>query len=221
MSVRTRIQRWPQPATWLALLLPVFAWAALTYPGYFELHSGFRPIFNVADLARSLPGLGWAPTVGQPYDLLRGEGALAYWLALLPRALSGSSVFAIKWVLGASFVLGALGMYGWARRSLGDWPGLLAALVYALWPIGLATVYVRGALAEAVFLALMPWILWAADVAVESGRWRAAIALAIGLAAAFWTQAGLALWLAAIVLLYIVYRYRTRTERRETRRKNQ
>ncbi|MCU0501097.1 MAG: hypothetical protein MUC51_04915, partial [Anaerolineae bacterium] len=61
--------QWPQTATWLALLLPVFAWAALTYPGYFELHSGFRPIFNVADLARSLPGLGWAPTVGQPYDL--------------------------------------------------------------------------------------------------------------------------------------------------------
>ena len=191
-------------------MLPVFAWAALTYPGTFELHSGFRPIFNLADLARSLPGLGWAPTVGQPYDLLRGEGALAYWLALLPRALSGSSVFAIKWVLGASFVLGALGMYGWARRTLGDWPGLLAALVYALWPIGLATVYVRGALAEAVFLALMPWILWAADVAVESGRGRAAIALAIGLAAAFWTQAGLALWLAAIVLLYIIYRDRTR-----------
>ena len=108
-------------------------------------------------------------------------------------------------------------MYGWARRSLGDWPGLLAALVYALWPIGLATVYVRGALAEAVFLALMPWILWAADVAVESGRGRAAIALAIGLAAAFWTQAGLALWLAAIVLLYILYRYRTRTDAREER----
>jgi len=203
--------RWPQAATWLALLLPVFAWAALTYPGYFELHSGFRPIFNLADLARSLPDFGWAPTVGQPYDLLRGEGALAYWLALLPHALSGSSVFAIKWVLGASFVLGALGMYGWARRSLGDWPGLLAALVYALWPIGLATIYVRGALAEAVFLALMPWTLWAAEAAAESGRGRDAIALAIGLAAAFWTQAGLALWLAAIVLLYIVYRDWTQT----------
>ncbi len=203
MSARAHIQRhWPQPTTWLALLLPVFAWAALTYPGYFELHSGFRPIFNLADLARSLPGFGWAPTVGQPYDLLRGEGALAYWLALLPRALSASSVFAIKWVLGASFVLGAVGMYGWARRTLGDWPGLVAALVYALWPIGLATVYVRGALAEAVFLALMPWILWAADVAVESGRGRAAIALAIGLAAAFWTQAGLALWLAGVLLAY-------------------
>jgi hypothetical protein len=215
MSVRTHIHRWPQATTWLALLLPVFAWAALTYPGTFELHSGFRPIFNVADLARSLPGLGWAPTVGQPYDLLRGEGALGYWLALLPRALLGSSVFAIKWVLGASFMLSALGMYGWARRTLGAWPGLLAALIYALWPIGLATVYVRGALAEAVFLALTPWILRGADVAVESGRWRAAIALAVSLASAFWTQAGLALWLAAIVLLYILYRYRTRTSAEE------
>ena len=182
----------------LALALPVFAWAALTYPGYFELDHGFRPIFNLTDLARNLPGIGWAPIVGQPYDLLRGEGALAYWLALLPRALGASSATAVKWVFGASLIAGALGMYAWTRRTLGEWPGLLAAAIYALWPIGLATIYVRGALAEAVFAGILPWLLWLA--AAPGGRWRGP-ALAVGLAAAIWIQAGLALWLAVVLLM--------------------
>src|SRR5690606_15816699 len=37
----------PAATTWLAWLLPVFAWAPLTYPGYFEFLSGFAPVFNL------------------------------------------------------------------------------------------------------------------------------------------------------------------------------
>ncbi len=194
---------WPLAATLLAWLLPVFAWAPLTYPGYFEFHSGFLPIFNLNDLMRHLADLGWMPTVGQPYDLLRGEGALAYRLAALLRLLGASPVAAVKWAFGLSLLAGALGMYGWARRRLGPWPALLASMVYIYWPILLATIYVRGALAEAVLMGLAPWVLWAADVAATGSR-RGAIGLALSLAAALWTQAGLALWLAVIVFAYIL-----------------
>jgi len=187
----------------LAWLLPVFAWAPLTYPGYFEFHSGFLPIFNLNDLMRHLPDLGWRPTVGQPYDLLRGEGALAYRLAALLRLLGAAPVAAVKWTFGFSLLAGALGMYGWARRPLGPWPALLASMVYTYWPMLLATIYVRGALADAVFMGLAPWVLWAAD-ATAAGSRRGAIALVLGLAAAVWTQAELALWLAAVVLAYIL-----------------
>jgi hypothetical protein len=194
---------WPLAATLLAWLLPVFAWAPLTYPGYFEFHSGFLPIFNVNDLMRHLADLGWLPTVGQPYDLLRGEGALAYRLATLLRLLGASPVAAVKWTFGLSLLAGALGTYGWARRRLGPWPALIASMVYTYWPILLATIYVRGALAEAVFVGLAPWVLWAADAASIGSR-RGTIGLALGLAAAGWTQAGLALWLAVIVFAYIL-----------------
>ncbi|MCX6030625.1 MAG: 6-pyruvoyl-tetrahydropterin synthase-related protein [Chloroflexi bacterium] len=198
-------------AGWLALLLPVFAWAPLTYPGYFEFHSGFLPIFNLNDLVRTLAGpslyseqaLAWAPMVGQSYDLWRGERVLPYLLALLPRALGATPAAAVKWIFGASLAGGAVGVYGWARRRLGAWPGLVAAFVYALWPIGLATIYVRGAFAEAVFLGLMPWVLWAAAAAAEGGRRWVALALALTLALVLWTQAGLALWLATLVLVYL------------------
>jgi hypothetical protein len=194
---------WPLAATLLAWLLPVFAWAPLTYPGYFEFHSGFLPIFNLNDLMRHGADLGWLPTVGQPYDLLRGEGALAYRLAALMRLLGSSPVAAVKWTFGLSLLAGALGMYSWARRRLGPWPALLASMVYTYWPMLLATIYVRGALAETVFMGLAPWVLWAADAAAASSR-RGAIGLALGLAAALWTQTGLALWLAVIVFAYIL-----------------
>ena len=194
---------WPLAATLLAWLLPVFAWAPLTYPGYFEFHSGFLPIFNLNDLLRHLTDLGWMPTVGQPYDLLRGEGALAYRLAAPLRLLGATPVAAVKWTFGFSLLAGALGMYGWARRRLGPWPALLASMVYTYWPMLLATIYVRGALAEAVFMGLAPWVMWAADAAASGSR-RGAIGLTLGLAAALWTQAGLALWLAVIVFAYIL-----------------
>jgi hypothetical protein len=142
--------------------------------------------------------------VGQPLDLLRGEGALAYRLAALVRLLGASPVGAVKWTFGLSLLAGALGMYGWARRRLGPWPALLASMIYTYWPMLLATIYVRGALAEAVFMGLAPWVLWAADAASTGSR-RGTIGLALGLAAALWTQAGLALWLAAIVFAYVLF----------------
>ncbi len=196
--------QWPQAATWLTWLLPVFAWAPLTYPGYFELHSGFLPIFNLNDLARHLTDFSWAATVGQPHDLWRGERVLPYLLATLPRMLGVSSVAAVKLVFAASICAGAVGMFGWARRRLGAWPALVASLVYTLLPVGLATIYVRGAFAEALLLGLLPWLLWAADAVAETGSWRSAAGLGLALAAAAWTQAGLALWLAAILVVYVL-----------------
>lgn len=194
---------WPSAATWLALLLLLFAWAPLTYPGYFELHSGFSPVFNLTDWLRHIGELGWVPEVGRPYDLWRGENVLPYLAALLPQALGAAPVSAVKWVFGASLLAGGLGMYAWARRRLGAWPGLMAAAVYVYWPVGLATVYVRGAYAEAFLLGLLPWLAWAADSAADGG-WRRVLLLAFGLAAALWTQAGLALWEAGITLVYVL-----------------
>ncbi len=206
ISLRKSVQfGWPAATTLLAWLLPVFAWAPLTYPGYFEFHSGSLPIFNLTDLMQRLTDLGWAPTVGQPFDLLRGERALPYLLAAALRLLGASSVAAVKLVFGLSLLAGALGMVGWARRRLGDWPALVAAAVYVYWPMGLATVYVRGAFAEAALLGLLPFVLWAAEAAADGSR-RGAAGLALGIAAALWTQTGLALWLAVIVLGYALAR---------------
>ena len=150
------------------LLLSLFAWAPLLYPGYLQVHSGFLPVFNLADLAASSNKLRWLPTIGVTPDLLRGEGPLAYWLALLLRPFAGD-IGAVKGIFAFSILAGGLGVAAWTRRSLAGWAdrrditertAVLAAVVFMLWPPLLATVYVRGALAEAVLMGLVPWALW-------------------------------------------------------------
>jgi len=214
------------------LLLSLLAWAPLLYPGYFQAHSGFLPLFNLADLAAAPGKLAWLPTVGVTPDLLRGEGPLAYWLALLLRPLVGD-LGAVKAVFALSIVTTGLGVYGWARRDLANSEGeandmalygllagragLLAAMVAMLWPPLLATVYVRGALAEALFMALLPCALWA----VSCGRRPAPhpaphasrftfhalrfVPITLLVAALFWTQAGLALWATGLLLIWALW----------------
>ncbi|MDH7486249.1 MAG: hypothetical protein QHJ81_08210 [Anaerolineae bacterium] len=184
-----RIDRhWP-----LLLLFAFIVCAPLTYPGYVQTHSGFLPVYNLYDLEAGGWDLRWAPVVGRDFDLLRGEGPLPYLLAEAPRWLGAGGVTVVKIVFGLGLSLGALGMYGWTRQQLGRRGALLAALVYLCWPYALATVYVRGALAEALFFGLFPWTLWAL---------RRGVALAIGVALLVWTQPGLALWAALALLVY-------------------
>ncbi len=209
--------RWPDAPALLAWLLPVFAWAPLAYPGYPELHSGFLPVFNLVDLSARWRDWGWMPLIGRPFDLLRGEGFLPYVLAALFRLAGALPADAVKLVFAGSLIAGSVGMYRWARQRLASWPALVAAMVYVYWPLGLATVLVRGALAEAFVLGLLPWVLQAAanlrsngfsrswhpratEVATTKGNVFRAAAFALGLAAVLWTQAGLGVWLAVLLL---------------------
>ncbi len=202
------------PTFLLAFLLPVFAWAPLTYPGYFVFRSGFLPIFNLGDrLARPLD-LAWAPTVGTGYHVLGGEGWLPYLLAGLPAALTGSPADAVKWTFGLAFVAGSAGAYLWARQRLRNgWPALAAAAVYVYGPGWLSVVYTGGAFALAVLLALLPWVLWAVGGAAL-GRRAALPLLALLAAACVWTQAALGIAFLAVAFAWLVVVIRKEVEPR-------
>ena len=170
----------------LVAALTVFAVAPLTYPGFFQADSGFLPAFNAAHLDE-------APNWGRAPDPVRGEGKLPY---LLVGWLADPPYRAVKWGYGLAFVLGALGIYAWTRRWLGDRGGALAAAVYTYLPWHLATVYVRGAYAEAWLWAIWPFLFWAIDRLRER---RFLVATVVGLpllAASLWTQMGLTIFLA-------------------------
>ncbi len=193
LSLKARLR--PGSNGILAVLLAVFAFAPLTYPGFFQAHSGFLPVFNVSHPADM-------PTWGRVPDQVRGEGRLPYLLAWPLWQLSDSGIVAIKGGYGLAFVLGAVGVYAWTRRRLGGRGGTLAAAVYTYLPWHLGTVYERGAYAEAWLWAWWPFILWAMDHLAER---RLAAAAAIGLpalVATFWTQPGLA---ALFLLLLAAY----------------
>jgi len=200
----------PYEALILLLLLTLFIWMPLTYPGTFLPHTGFLSAYNLQDLeTRPLADLvGWAPVVGREFDLWRGEGSLPYLLARLLRSLGAGATAAVEWVYGLGLVLSAWGMWLWARRLLGERGGLLAAVVYSFWPFALATVYVRGALAEALLLALLPWLFWTLESSLASPsdahfRWIPTVLTSVLLIALYRTQAGLALWATLLAALYV------------------
>lgn len=185
-------------------LLAIFAIAPLTRPGFFLGHAGFLPVLNLFDLEKALPGLGWAPRIGEEYNLFTSEGPLPYALAEAFRLLGLSGTQAVKGVYALGFLLSGLAIYALARRLFGPHGGLIAALVYTYLPYHLAVVYLRGALAESVAFILFPLLLWALDVGLkEGGKFTLAILVLLFAALAF-TQAGVALLYALFLLAYIV-----------------
>jgi len=192
-SLKARLR--PDMPLILVTLLAVLAIAPLTYPGFFQAHSGFLPVFNSSHPAE-------APDWGRLPDPVRGEGRLPYLLIWPFWKLSASGVVAVKWGYGLAFVLGAWGVYAWAGRWLGERGGGLAALLYTCLPWHLGTVYVRGACAEAWLWAWWPFALWAVDRLAEGRVLTAALVGLPVLAAAFWTQAGLAALFLPLLALY-------------------
>lgn len=140
----------------LVFALTVFVWAPLTYPGYFQVHSGFVPLFNLSHLDNIPLDQHWTPSIATHYDAMRDDGLLAYYLARLLMALGMSPAWSVKVLFAFAWMLGALGMYGWLHPSLGAPGACLAALVYSYLPYRIAAVYVRGAWGEALCLGFIP-----------------------------------------------------------------
>lgn len=188
----------------LALILPVFALAPLTYPGYIQTHAGFLPVWNVADLRANLGNLGWVPHLGLRFDPLRGDGLLAYYVAAL---LPLEPVVAVKVVTGLAWWLGGVGVFVWLRRWLGEAGGLVASLVYVYLPFQIATVYVRGAWGETLFWGLLPWAMLAVVTLCETkplslrrGAVLFVAATILWLTLGF-SQGGLTLWAMVLAVL--------------------
>jgi hypothetical protein len=180
----------------LALILPIFAIAPLCYPGYLETHSGFVPLWNLADARLNFGNLSWLPHSGLHFDPLRGDGLLLY---ALTAPLPFPPAIAIKIIVGLSGLLGSVGLFLALYPEFGDKGSLIAALIYTYLPYHLTTVYVRGAWGEALFWGLLPWVmvLWQPTTSkllyltCLVGMW-----LLLGL-----SQLGLALWAMGLATL--------------------
>ena len=186
----------------LVVLLTALAWAPLFYPGLFQSHSGLLAVYDVAALHQTLQQTqfspGWTPA-------LSDGGPFPFYLAEAPVLLGVGPVEAVKLVLGASILGAGLTMYVLVRRLWGRRPALLAAMIYTYAPFFLATIYVRGDLADALAYALAPLVFWPACDAL-AGQRGVLIGLALALAALVWTQPGLALAMAALVAAYVLWR---------------
>ena len=87
---------------------------------------------------------------------------LASYVAELFHVIGLGVINAIKATYFLGLICAGLGMYVYVARLFGSRAGaLLAAVAYMYAPYYFVDIYKRGAMAEALALALLPWILWA------------------------------------------------------------
>ena len=188
----------------LSLALSLFAVAPLAYPGYVQVHSGFVPVYNLADLAARPLHPGWIPTIATGFDPLRGDGLLPYYLALPVVWAGGTPLLGVKAIFALSWLLGALGMFVWLRWALGAGGAALAALVYTYLPYRIAAVYVRGAWGEALCLGLLPLAMLAVTRPVRGHLGVRALWAGLAWAALGLSQLGLAGWCGMFVMGWLL-----------------
>jgi hypothetical protein len=182
---------------WIVLILTVFAWAPATYPGYWQSSEGFAPVFN-AHYAAPVAEIAAIP------DLWRGSGSATFILTYPLTQLGLSAIFAVRAVFILVVVMGSLGIYLWLAPRFGDRAAGLAGLIYALMPPLLTTIYARGSLSDALILGLLPLTL-AGLTLYRLSRSPATIGLSVVALLWIWrTQAGLAVPVTLLLVLYVL-----------------
>jgi len=169
-----RIRRFSIESSALLLFAAVtaFAWVPLLQPGLPRGHDTLDQTFRAV----------------QRFEALRDGDLTARWVADMPAGL-GYAVFhyyppaasvltalgmqggldvvaAVRAVYLACLVASAAGAYLLVRRTYGPVAGWCGALFYGTGPYVLADIYARGAIAESLSLALLPWIVLAVETAV-------------------------------------------------------
>ncbi|NJN84671.1 MAG: hypothetical protein HC802_21880 [Caldilineaceae bacterium] len=183
---------------WAVLLLGIFAWAPAMYPGYWRSLDGFTPIFNAAQPSA-------IATIATAADFWRGAGSAAFLLVEPFEVLRIDPTTSVRFVFAICLILGGLGVYAWLAPRLGDRPAGLAGLVYMFLPVFLSTIYIRGNLADAQIMGLLPVALAGAAVYSHHHSPSSAGVLVISVLWMWRTQAGIALLATLLLLAYAAF----------------
>jgi hypothetical protein len=189
MSGRDRLRRL-DPGLLLALLSAALAaWPLLTrasLPTLTDAHHHVYRTFEV--LAAWREGVlypRWAPDFyyGFGYPVFNYYAPLSYYLAAAYGLIFGP-VAGVKFVFVLSAGLGAAGVYRLARGAWGAPAGVVAAASFALAPyLAYIDPIMRGALPEALAIALGPWLLLAFTSLARAPTRRRLLLAAVCLAA--------------------------------------
>lgn len=157
-----------------ALALAAARW--LWLPGLPNKNDMLQSIQRIAELQDAWREGLYYPRIGP--NLMYGYGALLFnfypplvsFAGLVLRSLGLGWIETGKALITLELVLGGVGVYVYARRLLGTrLAATVAGALYALAPYLLLVHYERGALAEGMALALLPWLFWSAHSLYASG----------------------------------------------------
>jgi hypothetical protein len=175
----------------LAWLLTAPGWWPLLSGRHLGTHDGYYHLYRLFELDRAVRAGDlyprWAPefALGYGYPVFNYYPPLLLYLAEL-FALTGRSLIVSLNLAQLVCMLGAAASaYLLGRELFGRLPGVVVAVLYASLPYFLIDLYVRGAVAETLALALLPLVAWALRrvALAPSARRVAAAGLVVGLLA--------------------------------------
>ena len=150
----------------ILVLVSIPASLSLLQKGMYEPHdlhhlADIWQMYRAFETGQIPPRLGPDFTWGFGYPLFNFYYHLPFYLGAVFYALFGSLVLSFKLVFFASILTSVFGMYLLARLYLNKLPSLVTATVFLYTPYRAVQIYVRGAMGEAVALAILPFVIWA------------------------------------------------------------
>lgn len=180
------------------------------------LDDGFLHLFRLTELDWMIRGglvyPRWASNLayGYGYPLFNFYPPLAYYLTETLHILGWTIADAFQITLGLIVVLAAFGAYTLGRAWFDTAEtALLVSAAYVFFPYFLLDVYQRGAVAEALAAAILPWLVWVLDRLIRQGEFHIFISTAL-IVAGFILAHNLTLllsipWLSAYLAWQIVH----------------
>src|SRR3989344_3743586 len=147
------------------IIISLLASLPLFSQGYFPMHDDLQ-VMRIFQMEKcfmdgQIP-CRWVQDMGFGYGqpMFNYYSALPYYLGILIRLLTPLTIIGtVKLLFILSLVISAIGMYMLAKEFFGKTGGIIASTLYILAPYRALDIYVRGALAESVSLAILPF-LW-------------------------------------------------------------
>ncbi|MBI5302821.1 MAG: hypothetical protein HY868_11850 [Chloroflexi bacterium] len=109
----------------------------------------------------------WAPDLayGYGYPVFNFYAPLTYYLAEIFRVMGADIPTALQLTLALFVIIGTTGAYEMGRALFANTEsprlaGMIVALAYVFFPYFLLDIFLRGALAEALAAAILPWLIW-------------------------------------------------------------
>lgn len=148
------------------ILLLIFSIPALYYlitPGFYEPHD-LHHLADIYQMVRAItsgqfpPRLGPDFTFGFGYPLFNFYYVLPFYIGSFWYFLFGSLTASFKFVFLLSGLLSVFGMYLFLKEFTGKIASFAGAMLFLYTPYRAVQMYVRGAIGEALALALLPFV---------------------------------------------------------------